>query len=153
MNQSDLERFAEIVKLRREDLGLTQDQMGDYGGPSTTTMTKVENAGDGVPAQVTLRKLDAALKWEPGSARRTLAGGEPTEIVEPAPPAPSRRNRFEDLSTSELIGLIRAAFAELRRRIPAIGGDDPQDWPQGFLDGLGDKPPPVGRSEYGDHRN
>lgn len=74
-----LERFASIVKRRREELGLRQDQLRDLGGPSTTTMTKVENAMD-APSPVTLRKLDAGLDWEPGSAARTLKGGDPTPI-------------------------------------------------------------------------
>jgi transcriptional regulator with XRE-family HTH domain len=75
----DLARFGAIVKARREELGLRQDQLSDRGGPSTTTLTKVENAS-GVPADVTIRKLDVALRWQPGSARRTLHGGEP-EVV------------------------------------------------------------------------
>lgn len=79
----DLQRFARIVRARREELGLRQDQMRDAGGPSTTTMTKVENAAD-APSRVTLRKLDAALRWEPGSAARALDGGEPTPLGESA---------------------------------------------------------------------
>lgn len=82
---SNLERFGEIVRLRREELGLRQDQLSE--GPSTTALTGIEN-GRSKPAPVTLRKLDASLRWEPGSAKRTLAGGDPTpmpvEMVTPA---------------------------------------------------------------------
>lgn len=75
----DLKRFGEIVRLRREELGLRQDQLPE--GPSTTALTGIEN-GRSMPAAVTLRKLDSSLRWEPGSAKRTLEGGQPTPLSE-----------------------------------------------------------------------
>ncbi|MEJ9078543.1 helix-turn-helix transcriptional regulator [Gordonia malaquae] len=76
-NEPDLERLARYVKSRRQHLGLRQDEVGARGGPSTTTLTKVENATPPAPATVTLRKLDRGLGWTAGSARRLLEGGEP----------------------------------------------------------------------------
>lgn len=75
-----LQRFGRIVKERRDALGLRQDQMVHRGGPSTTTMTKVENGTLPTPSPVTLRKLDKGLGWADGSAALTLAGGEPTPL-------------------------------------------------------------------------
>ncbi len=39
MSDDDLQRFARIVKARREELGLRQDQLRDADGPSTTRHT------------------------------------------------------------------------------------------------------------------
>ncbi|WP_336794220.1 helix-turn-helix domain-containing protein [Gordonia malaquae] len=70
--------LAEHARRRREELGLRQDELKARGGPSTTTLTKIENATPPTPAPGTLRKLDHGLGWSSGSARRVLDGGEPT---------------------------------------------------------------------------
>lgn len=78
----DLERFGRIVLDRRIELGLSQEDVAAAGGPTDTTLGKIENC-EWTPGnrKVTLRKLDAGLRWEPGSAVRTLAGGDPTPIL------------------------------------------------------------------------
>jgi len=70
-------RFGRIIKERRDELGLTQMQIGDLGGPSAPTIRKIED-GDAAISTHTLNKLDAPLRWLPGSAARTYAGGDPT---------------------------------------------------------------------------
>ncbi len=45
---------------------------------------EIENARRESYNRSTLAALDRALKWEPGSAAAVLAGGEPTELDEPA---------------------------------------------------------------------
>lgn len=52
-------------------------QIGDLGGPSAPTIRKIED-GDATISTHTLNKLDAPLRWLPGSAARTYAGGDPT---------------------------------------------------------------------------
>lgn len=88
----DLKRFGEIVRKRREELGLRQDQLPK--GPSTTALTGIEN-GRVAPTAATLRKLDASLRWTSGSAKKALGGGEPTPLsaqpLEPTPPQPERK--------------------------------------------------------------
>ena len=81
----DLERFGRIVFNRRTELGLTQEGVSQNGGPTDTTMGKIEN-GEWTPGnrKVTLRKLDVGLRWAPGSAARTLAGGDPTPLSDEA---------------------------------------------------------------------
>lgn len=69
----NLEALGQAVYDRRSQLGLTQDQVTKRGGPSDTTLTKIENATT-TPSPSTLRKLDAGLAWTPGSARRVLDG-------------------------------------------------------------------------------
>ncbi|MGN2636221.1 helix-turn-helix domain-containing protein [Nocardia takedensis] len=71
-------RFGRIIRERRDQLGLTQMQIGDLGGPSAPTIRKIED-GDAAISIHTLNKLDAPLRWRPGSAARTYAGGSPTE--------------------------------------------------------------------------
>ncbi|EOM75952.1 hypothetical protein Rrhod_2706 [Rhodococcus rhodnii LMG 5362] len=83
-------RFGDYVHRRRRALGLTQDEVTAAGGPSDAAQTRAENGTGPAPSAETLRKLDLGLRWEPGSAARTLAGGEPTPIEDVAPP-PRRR--------------------------------------------------------------
>ncbi|QRY43126.1 hypothetical protein JVX93_21520 [Mycolicibacterium boenickei] len=71
------ERFARIIAEAFSTLGVTQAEFQKRGGPSDTTLRKIV-AGDpvGVSAR-TLNGLDKAFSWQPGSAARTLAGGDP----------------------------------------------------------------------------
>ncbi|RBO92501.1 hypothetical protein DFR74_103144 [Nocardia puris] len=78
-------RFGRIIKDRRDELGLTQLQIGDLGGPSAPTIRKIED-GDAAISTHTLNKLDAPLRWLPGSAARTYAGGAPTAHESAAAP-------------------------------------------------------------------
>lgn len=82
MTKRDLARFGAIVRQRREDLGLQQEEMRDRGGPSSTTMSGLERGVIPDPSRSTLRKLDAGLRWVAGSAKTTLDGGDP----KPLPP-------------------------------------------------------------------
>ncbi|MFA7267203.1 MAG: helix-turn-helix transcriptional regulator [Candidatus Nanopelagicales bacterium] len=75
-----LMRLAHAVKARREQLGLTQDELAALGGPSDTTVVKIEK-GKTEPGRQTFRKLDLALEWEPGSARRVMETGEAPRIA------------------------------------------------------------------------
>ncbi|MFZ2173288.1 MAG: helix-turn-helix domain-containing protein [Rhodococcus sp. (in: high G+C Gram-positive bacteria)] len=75
-------RFGQIVYRRRRLLNLTQDQVTAAGGPSDAAQTRAENGTGPDPSIETLRKLDVALRWAPGSAARTLEGGSPTPVEE-----------------------------------------------------------------------
>ena len=97
------ERLARYVRARREELGLSQGDVSARGGPSDTTLSKIE-AGTGGLSRASVSKLDTALAWARGSARRVLDGGEP----EPAAGAqavdlePAAGPRPQDLSYDEL---------------------------------------------------
>ena len=78
MNQPrDPRAFGHAVKTRREQLGLRQDELGARGGPSTTTLTKIENGSPTPVSKATLRKLDTGLDWPVGTAAAVLAGEPP----------------------------------------------------------------------------
>lgn len=74
-------RFGGIVARRRALLGLSRDGLHAVGGPSDTTLKRLEDPDEDNPPSPprpgTLRKLDEGLQWAPGSAARALAGGQP----------------------------------------------------------------------------
>ncbi len=72
--------LGRIVKKRREQLGMSQKQLLDNGGPSNSTLTGIENGTTDVVSNATLRKLDESLNWKPGAARGILEYGEEPEI-------------------------------------------------------------------------
>ncbi len=76
------ERFGRIVADRREELGLTRSQVRAAGGPSVSTMARVENPvpGTAPPSPNTLKQLDIAFGWVKGSAARVLWGGDSIEL-------------------------------------------------------------------------
>lgn len=81
--EPDRDRFARIVKARRDALNKTQEEINELGGPSDTTFSKIENRvwQPGRQAMIILRKLDAGLQWEEGSAARTyFENGWPTPL-------------------------------------------------------------------------
>lgn len=84
-----------VLRRRNDELDLSQMEVWQAGGPSNTTLTKIENGHLEKLERVTARRLDTGLRWEPGSARRVWDGGEPKPLV---------TNHAEDL-------------ADLRRRI------------------------------------
>lgn len=83
----DLERFGRILRARREELGIQQEDLDRFGGPSSTTLSQLER-GITRPSPKTLRKLDTGLRWVSGSARRTLEGGDPEVLPQVRSPLP-----------------------------------------------------------------
>ena len=69
-------RLADAVKARRAELDLTQYEVWQAGGPSNTTLTKVENGELESLTRTTARKLDSGLMWAPGSAKALYEHGE-----------------------------------------------------------------------------
>lgn len=85
MAVSNRVRFGQIVRARREELGLTQDDVAAAGGPADTTQTRVENADGDEPRLSTRNKFDKPLRWAPGSAARVWTGGDPTPLESSSP--------------------------------------------------------------------
>ncbi|SEB29204.1 hypothetical protein SAMN04490239_0043 [Rhodococcus koreensis] len=116
----ELVRFGAVVAARRSWLGLTRDQVHAAGGPADTTLARIENptSTTAPPRARTLRRLDEGLRWSPGSAARTLAGGEPdpldvesTEDSElSAAPNPLNFSKLE-ISVELVRGLLTTADA------------------------------------------
>jgi hypothetical protein len=77
MESRDWSRLARIVRERREDLGITQEQVAGNGGPSTATLRLIEGAAQETYRAKSLRQLEIGLRWMPGSVRSVLNGGDP----------------------------------------------------------------------------
>ena len=113
-------RLGAAVKQRRGDMGYTQQDVTRDGGPSDTTQTGIElGTATGVSA-ATLRKLDTALRWAPGSAKAVMDGGEPTVLDEPAEQI-TVGNRIDSLAyLTAQITQLSADINTLARKDPAL---------------------------------
>lgn len=113
------QRLARAVSARRAELGVSQDTVHDRGGPSDIVLGRIERDEDPRPRNDTINKLDAGLEWQPGSAQRVLAGGDPV----PLQPGPTHRTvrRYEDGSVPLVADLREvpsdALMRELQRRM------------------------------------
>jgi hypothetical protein len=115
---------------RMAKLGLSQTAVSEAGGPSVARLRQIdaiaERGAEPIGFQPgTLRKLDKALKWEQGSARDVLAGGDPR----PLPDATVIRGHDETggayafvvppALASAMAGMTEAERAEVEARMVA----------------------------------
>jgi hypothetical protein len=83
-------RFSALINGRRLDLGLTWRQVAALAGISYESLRAVRDLGAGPPRQLTLRGIDRALQWEPGSAELALyEGAEPSALPAEHSPRPA----------------------------------------------------------------
>lgn len=68
--------LAEEVRARRAELELTHQDIAASGGPSRATMSIIENAQRDAYQKRILGKLEAALRWQPGTVRAILDGAD-----------------------------------------------------------------------------
>jgi transcriptional regulator with XRE-family HTH domain len=78
--EQNMATLGEAVTDRRRALGLSQEDVAALGGPSTTTLSKIEHGEARSIRRRTAQDLERALQWERGSVDVVLAGGAPTEI-------------------------------------------------------------------------
>lgn len=78
MTEKGRRALAEAIKNRRQELGLGQGDLGASGGPSIVTVGQLEREQIENPQPTTLKRLDTALRWEPGTAAEILAGRKVT---------------------------------------------------------------------------
>src|SRR4051812_17687766 len=72
--------LAQAVFEWRDRSGLTHDDVRAAGGPSSPTMTKIENA-DGTISPATAKKLEQAFGWQPGTVRElSEEHGDPVDF-------------------------------------------------------------------------
>ncbi len=115
--------LAEAVKARRAELGLTHEDVLAADGPSGVTLTKIESAKGSPPRALTLKRLDTALQWEPGSAARVLSGGTPLP-VRMTPPA---------LSGEELDDTVKRFADAAERQHRGVATEEDQKFIREFL--------------------
>jgi transcriptional regulator with XRE-family HTH domain len=110
VDAQDWSYLGRVVRDRRADLGLTQAEVSNAGGPSPATLYLLESGRRDLYRPQILRRLERALGWRAGSVRRVLAGGQPVLDRGDEPSAPSREDR-----TSILTG---QAWAAQFRQLP-----------------------------------
>lgn len=72
------ERLADAIRLRRDDLGLTQVSLATRAGVSLTTIQNLEGGRRYTRLPNKIDKIERALEWAPRSCAAVLRGGEPT---------------------------------------------------------------------------
>ncbi|WP_280370769.1 hypothetical protein [Nocardia wallacei] len=95
------EYFAQVVRERRKQRGLTMPEVRDLGGPAVQAQGYAERGE--LPENVrpsTFRKFDTGLGWVPGSARAAYYEGR-----EPRPIDSDGRQPFELGATSTSLDL------------------------------------------------
>lgn len=78
------EQLGEQVRSRRTELGLTQEELAERGGPSTPTLRAIENNRAGRLSPRLRRTLERALRWQAGSVDAILTGGAATVEAQPS---------------------------------------------------------------------
>ena len=90
--------LGDQIRERREELGLTQEDVAQKGGPSTATQREIERGKPMRKRPAIYRKLETVLRLREGSAMQALLGGkiDPLENDEAAPLRRPRRPRYAD---------------------------------------------------------
>jgi len=78
------EKLGQQVRDRRAELGLTQAEVAERGGPSVETLRALENNRSKRLSPRVRRALERVLQWETGSIDAVLDGGAPT-LARPRP--------------------------------------------------------------------
>ena len=67
--------LGDSVRNRRRELGYTQVEIEELGGPSTSTIRNIEQYKDYQRTARTVRDLELVLKWAPGTVELILKRG------------------------------------------------------------------------------
>jgi len=89
------ERLDGFMDARRLELGIPWREVATRAGISYEALRALRN-GPGGTADLTARKIDAALEWAPGSIARIAVGGEPRELAPQAQQVPAPAIPFTD---------------------------------------------------------
>lgn len=87
------QRVADAIRARRTELGLTQPDVTTRGGPSKALLHQIESAHPKGYDDYTIRRLEQALDWEPGSIQDIVDGREPTPVEHQEEPSPAEDPR------------------------------------------------------------
>lgn len=79
------EFLARVVRLRREHIGLSQEELYEYGGPKKSTVGKIENARETAYSARTRQQLEEALGWDRHTVDRLLAAVDQPDFTEREP--------------------------------------------------------------------
>jgi hypothetical protein len=126
----DWQRLAEVMDLRRAELGLKWDDVAIDGGVSVATLRRMRRGNAITTDNATA--AERGLRWRMGSIRAVLAGGlpSPMESGERAPMASTAEaNRASILSaTSEQLVEMRQVVEDV------LGAEMANRWLTGALE-------------------
>jgi hypothetical protein len=135
------ERLSEAMNARRLALRMNWRTVATAAGVSPEALRAIRR-GDYRPAELTARRIDEALQWEPGSVERILCGGEPAAsdltLTTPAAAeakAPAADAEDIDLDTyvptspaeEALLAIYRANQQAVRQQLAALGAQESDD--------------------------
>lgn len=73
MTETGWEAIGRIARLRRERLGLNQDELAQYGGPRVATIGKFERARQASFPLRTQHQIENALGWSRGTIEQVVS--------------------------------------------------------------------------------
>jgi hypothetical protein len=103
-------RLADLMDERRGELRLRWRDVADAGGISYEVVRAVRN-GTGDIRLLTQRGIEDGLKWEQGSVRAILAGGDPRPLPQPETPRGGYTAEEQALADAYIEGLRQARAA------------------------------------------
>lgn len=77
-------RLDKVLNQRRVELGLTWRELSKSARISYEAL-RAFRRGEYRPTELTARRLDEVLRWEPGSVETLLDGGPPAQLPEGRP--------------------------------------------------------------------
>jgi len=121
--------LARVARERREFIGLSQEELADYGGPKKSTVGKIENARETSYSPRTQQQLEKALGWDRGSIRLLLtAGTEYDDDQLESVAVDYVEDELPDLTRSNSVGVSEEDEETLLYRRPA--GITDEKWRQ-----------------------
>ncbi|MGC4925627.1 helix-turn-helix domain-containing protein [Streptomyces sp. DT117] len=81
----DWVRLGHAIEAARDAKGMTQVALAEAADVSESTVQNLESGKARVRQPPSVKKVEAALGWAPGSADAVLAGGEPTPTTPELP--------------------------------------------------------------------
>jgi transcriptional regulator with XRE-family HTH domain len=118
----DWVRVGEAIRRARRQQKMTQEQLGDASGTSTSNIRVIEAGKVFAKVTHTLRAIEQALEWEVGSIEAILNGGEPTNAP-PSPAQPGRRVNREGLPYRIAQALNEGTVLDTRLKTIGSGGE------------------------------
>lgn len=111
MSDEPWSRLADHVRRRREELHLSQQQLGEAAGTTGRLISDIERQARTNFEPATLRAVARALGWTPNSVKLILAGEEP-EAVKLLAPDQEERLRALERQLVELRAELKAVREE-----------------------------------------
>lgn len=102
----NFDRLRAAIDDRAADLGHSLTGLATTAGIRYETLRALRN-GENEPSPKTIRGLERALKWQTGSIKAILAGGDPTPLPEFQDPYESRIARLENISDEVKLAIIQ----------------------------------------------